>query len=39
MAEALKSEAATASVNFVSAGMQLGCMPMAMKEKAKFEGK
>ena len=39
MAEALKFEAATASVNFVSDDMQLGYKAMASKEKAKFEGK
>jgi enoyl-CoA hydratase/carnithine racemase len=39
MAEALKFEAATASVNFVSDDMQLGYKTMAAREKAKFEGK
>jgi len=39
LAEALKFEAATASVNFVSDDMQLGYKAMAGKEKAKFEGK
>jgi enoyl-CoA hydratase len=38
MTEALKFEAATASVNFVSDDMQLG-YNAAGKEKAKFEGK
>jgi hypothetical protein len=39
MAEALRFEAATASVNFVSDDMQLGYKAMASKDKAKFEGK
>jgi enoyl-CoA hydratase/carnithine racemase len=39
LAEALKFEAATASVNFVSDDMQLGYKAMASKDKAKFEGK
>ena len=39
MAEALKFEAATACVNFVSDDMQLGYKAMAGKEKAKFEAR
>jgi enoyl-CoA hydratase len=39
MAEALRFEAAAASVNFVSDDMQLGYKAMAAKDKAKFEGK
>ncbi len=39
LAEALRFEAAAASVNFVSDDMQLGYKAMAKKEKAEFEGK